>query len=381
MKGLFLVFHGFAPHNGISKKIFDQVRALNRCGVDTVLCSLDITPDGVHRRMAGDTVVQDFGRGVSAKLRKRVCYRRLGDYILENGIGFVYMRSDHNANPFLIRWASRMRREGVRVVMEIPTYPYDSEYRHASAAVKAWLLNDRLFRKALARRLRYMVTFTDRKEVFGAPAICISNGIDFGRIPVKTRLNDTSGRLRLIGVADIHFWHGFDRVIAGLSAYCHHPGCVNVTFDIVGGGTEAELKRLHELTDRFGLQDKVIFHGPKAGAELDELFERADLGIASLARHRCGIDSIKTLKNREYAARGIPFVYSETDEDFDAMPYVLKVPADDRPLDIRALIDFYRRGSFSPEAIRGSVSDRLSWDSQMRKVLERTFEDDTKAKL
>ncbi|MEG2480028.1 MAG: hypothetical protein RSA50_07120, partial [Mucinivorans sp.] len=43
----------------------------------------------------------------------------------------------------------------------------------------------------------------------------------------------------------------------------------------------------------------------------DDLFEQADIAIGSLARHRSGITTIKTLKNREYAARGIPFIYSE----------------------------------------------------------------------
>ena len=40
MKGLFIVFHGFAAHNGISKKIFYQCDALRRCGAELRLCSL-----------------------------------------------------------------------------------------------------------------------------------------------------------------------------------------------------------------------------------------------------------------------------------------------------------------------------------------------------
>jgi len=35
MKALFLIFHGFNPANGISKKIQYQVDALQACGVDT----------------------------------------------------------------------------------------------------------------------------------------------------------------------------------------------------------------------------------------------------------------------------------------------------------------------------------------------------------
>ena len=67
---------------------------------------------------------------------------------------------------------------------------------------------------------------------------------------------------------------------------------------------------------------------------LHNLFDRCDMGIGSLGRHRSGIQHIKTLKNREYAARGIPFIYSETDTDFENRPYILKVPANEAPVNI-----------------------------------------------
>lgn len=94
----------------------------------------------------------------------------------------------------------------------------------------------------------------------------------------------------------------------------------------------------------------------------------ADFAIGSLARHRSGIDKIKTLKNREYAARGISFAYSETDEDFDKMPYILKVPANESPIDIHRLIRFYMELDLSPRKIRDSIKN-LSWKEQMMKVI------------
>lgn len=97
------------------------------------------------------------------------------------------------------------------------------------------------------------------------------------------------------------------------------------------------------------------------------------MGIASLGRHRSGNTKIKTLKNREYAARGIPFVYSETDDDFDGMPYVLKAPANDDPVDIAGLLRFWRSLEMSPGQIRATVEPALSWDVQMRKVLTEMF--------
>lgn len=69
------------------------------------------------------------------------------------------------------------------------------------------------------------------------------------------------------------------------------------------------------------------------------------------------------VENREYAARGLAFTYSETDEDFDSMPYVWKVPADESPIDIARLIEFQRSLSVTPPEIRESVRP-LSWKAR-----------------
>ena len=92
------------------------------------------------------------------------------------------------------------------------------------------------------------------------------------------------------------------------------------------------------------------------------------MASGSLARHRSGITHIKTLKNREYAARGLSFIYSETDSDFENKPYILKVPADETAIDINSLIHFYEKQSLSPLEIRESIRS-LSWETQMNKII------------
>ena len=229
---------------------------------------------------------------------------------------------------------------------------------------------DKCFRNALARQVDRIVTFSQYDTIFGRPTIRISNGIDFAHIPLKTNVNDTSNTVHLLGVADIHFWHGFDRVVAGLADYYRRPHEKKVIFHIVGGGSRFTVPELREQVREQGMEERVVLHGPLWGEALDRAFEEADLGIASLGRHRNGITHIKTLKNREYAARGIPFVYSENDSDFDAMPYVLKAPADESPIDIDALLHFLDGVDRDPAHIRASIEDTLSWDVQMRKVLD-----------
>ena len=125
----------------------------------------------------------------------------------------------------------------------------------------------------------------------------------------------------------------------------------------------------HELITHYHIEKQVIFHGQKMGKELDELFDLADFAIGSLARHRSHIDKIKTLKNREYSARGIPFIYSDTDEDFDRMPYILKAPADESAIYITKIIRFCATLDIPPKQIRNSIY-HLSWKNQMEKVIK-----------
>lgn len=376
MKILFLIYHGFSEHSGISKKIHYQIKGLRENGHEVHVCTYYIREDGHRVRvMDGDTVIQDFGCGRLAALRQRFSFKPLTDYVLAGGFDLVYARSFHNANPATVRMFRTFRRHGIRSVIEIPTYPYDQEYRGASWENRIKLFTDRLFRRQLAQATDAIVTFTDDREIFGQRTIRISNGIDYDHIPICRKLPHPSDEVHLIGVAEVHYWHGYDRMIAGLGEYMSRPHGKKVFFHIVGGVANGEMygtdyaPGFHGLVKQYGLEKQVIFHGPKFGDELDELFNRADFAIGSLARHRSGITHIKTLKNREYAARGIPFIYSETDSDFDHMPYVLKAPADESPIDVERLLAFMEQGNLTAEEIRRSIS-RLTWKEQMQKVIE-----------
>lgn len=364
-KVLFLIFHGFDPSNGISKKISYQVNALKRCGNEVHLCYMDETE--TKKRIIDENVIADYGCGFLSKILKRIDFSAISRYVKNNHIDIVYIRSNHNANPFTIRMVKQMKKYGTKVVMEIPTYPYDSEYE--AQGMSKQIFQDKLFRNHLAKQLDAIVTFSDYEHIFGQRTIRISNGIDFDSVKMKTTINDTSKELNLIGVAEIHEWHGFDRLVKGLADYYSKSQNYIVRFHVVGYFFSAEIENEFKkiVTDNH-MEDYVILYGKKHGQELDRLFEKCDFGIGSLGRHRVGIDKIKTLKNREYAARGIPFIYSEIDSDFDTRPYVLKAPADETPIDINNIVSFYHSISILPKDIRDSIIS-LSWENQMKNVL------------
>jgi len=366
-KVLFLIFHGFDPNNGISKKISYQADAFRACGMEVQLCYMD-ERNKTKKRMVDHTVIANYGNGIISKIKKRTEFSSISDYAIKNNIDFVYIRSNHNANPFTIHMVKQMKKAGKKVVMEIPTYPYDQEYE--TQGMSRQIFQDRLFRNYLAKQLDAIVTFSDYDKIFGQHTIRISNGIDFDHVKMKTTCNNCSKELRLIGVAEIHKWHGFDRIVKGLEQYYAQTKNYKVIFHVVGYFFSAEgesaFKKLIEETH---MENYVVLHGKKHGKELDDLFNTCDFGIGSLGRHRVGIDKIKTLKNREYAARGIPFVYSETDTDFDDMPYILKAQADESPIDICQIINFHQQLKLTPQQIRSSI-EGLSWKNQMKKVLD-----------
>lgn len=372
MKALFLIFHGFEEYNGISKKILYQIQALKDCGLETHVCYLNDIDD--HKtRMLDNEVLRDYGSGVKGKILKRIEFKSIANYVRDNNIDFIYLRYDHNANPFTIKLVKQLKKSGAKIAMEIPTYPYDQEYIGLPAPYQRILFVDKRYREKFARYVDKVVTFSDYESIWNRPTIRISNGIDFSKIKVKPHLNDTSKEFHLLGVATIHPWHGFDRAIAGMINYYKTNPELKVYLHIVGFGVPEVVDEYKRMVSENHLEEYIIFHSALFGKELDDIFDKSDMGIGSLARHRSNIDKIKTLKNREYAARGIPFIYSETDDDFENRPYIMKAPADDTPIKIEELISFYRSIKMTPMEIRSSIENTLSWKHQMQIVIDQMF--------
>ena len=143
MNILYIIFHGFEPNNGISKKISYQIKALEELATS-------------KKRKVNETVIADYGKGLLSKIYKRIKFSSIVDFAKDNHINFVYIRSNHNANPFTINMVRQMKRLGMNVVMEIPTFPYDSEYTNKH--LKRQLIQDKLFRNSFAQHLDAIVT-------------------------------------------------------------------------------------------------------------------------------------------------------------------------------------------------------------------------------
>ncbi|MBR1485380.1 MAG: glycosyltransferase family 4 protein [Prevotella sp.] len=378
MKILFLIYHGFSESSGITKKIRAQVGGLRQNGHDVRLCYYDFDAKGHRCRFVDSHVLKDYGTGMLAALRQRASLGCVADYCEREGVELVYARCFQNASPWVIRLFARLRKAGVKAVTEIPTYPYDQEFVSTTYLPSRLALQaDKLFRRRLYREMDAIVTFSDATEIFGCRTIRISNGVDLDSIPLHRYRQPADGALHLLTVAEVHFWHGIDRVVAGMGLYKqqHEKDGRRLVLHIVGGVSPNEMEGTAQapgfapLIRQYGLEQQVVFHGQLFGQPLDDVFNQCCFAIGSLGRHRSGITVIKTLKNREYATRGIPFVYSEQDSDFDLQPYVLHAPADESPIDMVQVVRFIEGNRWRAEEIRATVKD-LAWNVQMERVID-----------
>ena len=70
--------------------------------------------------MLDQEILADYGDGIKGKLYKRFEFNSVFRYIIKNQIDLVYIRSDHNANPFTIRLVRKIKKAGAAAYANAP---------------------------------------------------------------------------------------------------------------------------------------------------------------------------------------------------------------------------------------------------------------------
>jgi glycosyltransferase involved in cell wall biosynthesis len=365
MKGLYVARLDLAqPHTlGVARKIMDQMAALGRAGLPAeLLCVRDgaISLGGQIEQARGP-----LGRRLVHHLHFHRALREAGQQA-----DYVYVRFQGAPPDFVaaLRYLRRKRPE-MPILVEFPSWPYSTERKGWRARLTG-LLQDSGTRH-LASCVDRIVTFSGREDILGIPTLRTDNGVAVEDIPVGA-VPARDDPFRLVGVANLSFWHGYDRVIAGLAEYVQSGAGPRVTFDIAGTG--AEYSRLRAQIEANGLQDTVRLLGPVHGKELDRLMAEAHVGISSIGMHRLDVDT-SNIKSREFCARGLPFCIAYPDRDFPAtLPSVYHLPAADDPVNISALVNWYNQLRFTdpayPATLRAHAEAHLTWDAKMAPVTE-----------
>ena len=374
MKLLYIAFKDFSNlHFGANAKVLSQCKAfeeygyevelIGRKGTDTVvITSEDEIKTIFHGK--GATYNQKI-QNLCAKHNQMVAVCR---YVKEKKYDACYIRYDFS-DAYFIKMLKGVRTRCKKIVLELPTYPYEAE-NSIGLLNKIKMQIDFHYRKQLKKYIDFIVTFyTGYKELFGVPVEVIPNGFDFSTMKlVHSELPDDA--IHIIAVSSMREWHGYERMIEGLHNYYSGNGNANFILHLVGNGRE--YGKYKELVEKYALQKHVIMEGAMHGEPLNALYEKCALGVDSLARHRSGIHVLSSLKSREYGAKGIPMINScKIDIIDDDFPYLLLVPADESPIDMRSVEEFYHRcfDSQNRLEIARSIRDYISRKSSMKATL------------
>lgn len=364
-KILFLAFAPIIKGNGVANKILSQREAFEKLGHEVSFCHFK-NENSKTIVYVDNNVFFDLGGRYSYHLKIYAFFNKLIRYVKDHNFDSVYVRYEKNANYSFVKF---LKTVGVncKIIMEMPTYPYDSESVANSIIQKFRLKIEKFYRTKFCSSVDYIATFSDHSIIYGVKTFKISNAVDEKLTPLRGTKTQNDYDYSFIGVANLAFWHGYDRLLYGLKDYYNNGGDKRILIKIVGEGNPNEYSRLKKIVCDEHLEDSVVFYGNKSGKELDKLFEDSDFAIGCLGCHRKDITKVKSLKNIEYAMRGIPFIYSELNDDFDDKPYIIKAEADDSNIDINVILEYLEHLTLTPFEIRNDVT-HLTWEQQMKIV-------------
>ncbi len=195
-----------------------------------------------------------------------------------------------------------------------------------------------------------------------------ANAVDPASLP-SAKPPEDQGPLRLVAVGWVSRWHGFDRLIQGMTS--GPVGSRQLT--IVGDGPERP--RLRAMVRELELTSCVRFTGALHGTDLDSVCGGADAGVGSLADHRKGLGLKSPLKNREYLARGLPVIFSGEDRDLRKAAkfgLAIEVAEDETPVQLAPVLAWLtrlRENDDIRERARQFAEEQLSYRAQIAAFL------------
>lgn len=353
---------------GVTKKLLGQYKAFGNLGYDTYhLCFKNKKGVLIH----GDEVTVLVNEKPKLYLTFLLLLRKAKDVCIENNIDLCYIRFAGTSFTF-IDMIKKLHKI-CKVVVEMPTFPFDYDLKKEKSFIaKYTAFADKKNRNKIKNYIEFFSNFHGYDTIFGTKAVKIDNGIDVNSVKYIGDKLDFSNEINIVGVALVINIHGYDRIIEGLkNYYAAGENKRQVNFYIVGDGPE--VPHLKTLVNNYGLNEHVIFTGVKKGDELDEIFEKSNIAVASLAAHRRGGKITSELKVKEYCARGIPFIATSKDVTLpENAPFYKVLPADETPICIDDVIKF-AEGINKDKSILSSMrlfaEENLTWEKQLKKVL------------
>lgn len=356
------------PLSGVEKKVLTQIDAFNRAGLNAEFIFAMHKIGGLWSKISSRL---PFGS-------EHVDWPEASEL---KDADWIYIRK-----PFLMTWNFRrflksLRKTvpNVKILLEIPTYPYDIELKNNGWMYYPWLWRERFNRVRLKGLVdRIVLVARPEEQLWGIPTLLTGNGIDPNAIPLRTPQN-ADEIVRVLCAANFTRAHGIDRFIEGMRRYYTDGGKREIRLELAGDGPEYQhlvaLAKQSKWTE-----NRVTFYGHVGNDVLSSLRDQCDLAIAHLGTFRFDQKISSALKTREYMAAGLPML---SEIPIDVLPQtesiVLRIPADETPVSMEDVLSFYDRlypthtlaeKQETAYTIRQKMIDRISIDNTMKNVFQ-----------
>lgn len=351
---------------GITRKVYFEIASFRKMGYEVFYCGY--LKDGVAIFDNSDNIICKkkylFSiEAINHFYRRTVLMNFCINYMKQvEGFDVAYARY-HFFDKTYIKLLSALKSKSKKLVVEAhstPKFPKDLSIMRCVG----W--KDKKWSTQAYKYVDLVASMSDEKTLWGVKTIKIENGIDVNTI----RLHEYNGSINDINLIAVSFEgsvHGYDRVLKGINNYYKNGGQRKIHFHIVG----TTMLSTDNLIRNLGLSDYCTKYGPKQGKELDEIYDKANLGVGCLANHRIGSQFGSALKTKEYIAKGIPFIYGWKEAVLENFEYAHSFELCEEPIDMDEVIRFYDslpKDGLS-EMIRSHLGYKDTWDYQIKKVV------------
>lgn len=349
-------------NHGVIAKMLGQINGFYSLGhnVDFVVNA------GLHIYF-NQEIIHSAKSHTSFKVFNFYWFKNIAHTALARQYDLVFIRYGLTTPSFL--WFLRklkIKYPNTKVLIDLPTYPYADEWSGIFGQLT--LMMDNLLKKQLYKYTNALTHSGDEKTICNIPVIRITNGVDSKNFPIR-KVPPLSQTFNMLAVGKWQFWHGLDRLLNGIAALEDKK---QVRLFIVGEGPESDT--LKSLVSTLQLGSSVEFCGPLVGKSLDALFDTCHMAIGTLGLHRKGVSVNSSLKHREYCARGIPFILSSNDTDFDpSLDFIKYFSANDEHIAVKDVLSFYKSISIDKQLnnkMKLYALNRLDWQSRMQHIIE-----------
>ena len=340
-KGIYIRYGTKGTVSGVDKKVRDQIEAFSAYfGMYEILIEKENASifQSVLWRLPGGSWGAKYDEALDRvkSINKDI-----------NGIDFFYIRV-MNPDKRFISFLRQLRNlyPGAKVLLEFPTYPYESSLLH-SATFWPWYFKNLYHRRYLKSFVDRAVTFSPDNTINGIETIRIRNGIsmednaDPGSEDQDIDSGDTA--INLLAVAQFQKAHGYEMVIKSMAHYYRTGDSEKkrkVVVHMVGDGKKKA--NYEKMVKKYNLEDSIRFYGFLTGEDLEHMYRIADIGLGSFEGDKTKPIVSSSLKVRGYLSHGLPVVSGSDEDAFpDKSEFFFRIPNGCELIDIESIIEFY----------------------------------------